>query len=549
MEYCSIDKEKVEGSSRNNVINLILRTVSESKKQVLVFNRSKSTAERTAEDVAKCREDVENKHELENLSKQVLNSLANPTSQCLRLANLVKKGVAFHHSGLVAKQREIIEENFRKGLIKVISSTPTLAAGINLPAYKVIIKDYKRYSPRGMANIPILEYHQMTGRAGRPGMEKVGKAILCVSDENEEQQLVKNYIYGYPEEIVSKLAVEPILKMYQLSLISMGLISTKKEIERFFLNSFYAYQYKDREAFKANLYKALDSLKYYNFVMEDDEIYSATPVGRKINELYLNPDTGHLFLSYFGDLSRKTGGSSPEIFSLVSFLCSTLEMRPLFKVYKREYDEIYQIAEKYIDDVLPPFDPYETEISDFLNVVKTTQVLMEWINETTEERIHEKYNVTPGELSYKINVVDWLLYSLEELAHMKKSLYFKNYLNKLRKRFKYGVREELISLVSVRNIGRVKARKLYENNIRSERDIEKSKVEVLSRLVGEKTAKNIKKLEPGQVEREKKRRRVSKEKGADAAGSLAGSGSGESGSGQGGKGEEGEEKRDLLDYF
>jgi len=495
MDYCIIDKEEVKIKGPNNIISLVLHTVEGLNKQVLIFNRSKSSAEKTAEDISKCITKVENKEYLEDISKKIEKTLVNPTKQCLRLAKLVKKGVAFHHSGLLSKQREIIEDSFKKGYIKVISSTPTLAAGLNLPAYKVIIKDYKRYSKRGMTNIPILEYHQMSGRAGRPGKEKEGRAVLCVNNDKEEEILVTNYIYGKPEEIVSKLAVEPILKMHLLSIISIGVVSTKKEIEKFFLNTFYAHQYKDKETLKYNLFRILEILKSYDFIKYDDGIYFATPIGKKINELYLNPDTGNYFLENIETLKNKFDTKysiNKNLFSLIFFLVDTLEMKPLFRVSKKEYDYIYKKAEENINDLVVPFDPYETDIENFLNGVKTTLVFLDWINEISEESITEKYNITPGELNFKLDTLNWLLTSLEEILHMKKALFLKNYLSRLKLRFKYGIKEELLNLVSLKNIGRSRARKLYENGIKDEKDIQKASIEYLSSLVGPKVAKKIK---------------------------------------------------------
>src|SRR3546814_11595394 len=86
------------------------------------------------------------------------------------LATLIKKGVAFHHAGLNQNCRQTIETEFRKGTIKLLSSTPTLAAGVNLPARRVVISNINRYNAKVGANRPIsiLEYKQLCGRAGRP---------------------------------------------------------------------------------------------------------------------------------------------------------------------------------------------------------------------------------------------------------------------------------------------------------------------------------------------------------------------------------------------
>ncbi|MFH0897379.1 MAG: DEAD/DEAH box helicase, partial [Candidatus Bathyarchaeota archaeon] len=80
------------------------------------------------------------------------------------LASLVRNGVAFHHAGLSAGPRKIVEDAFKQGKIKLISATPTLAAGVNLPARRVVISSYERYEASyGRYPISVLEYKQMAG--------------------------------------------------------------------------------------------------------------------------------------------------------------------------------------------------------------------------------------------------------------------------------------------------------------------------------------------------------------------------------------------------
>ena len=122
------------------------------------------------------------------------------TDTCERLASCVENGVAFHHAGLKGEHRHIIEEAFRKNIIKVISCTPTLAAGLNLPARRVIIRDYKRFDVNyGSVPIPVLEYKQMAGRAGRPGMDPYGEAVLIAKNYEELEELMENYVFSDPE--------------------------------------------------------------------------------------------------------------------------------------------------------------------------------------------------------------------------------------------------------------------------------------------------------------------------------------------------------------
>ena len=487
-----LDSKKIEKKSKENIIDLVLETIAIGK-QVIIFNNSKNSCELTAEKISKVTN--LNNPQLNLLSDKILKSLPNPTKQCIRLSNCIKGGCAFHHSGLVAKQRTLIEEAFKEGIIKVISSTPTLAAGLNLPAYKVIIKDYKRYSPRGFNDIPVLEYHQMSGRAGRPGIEKIGKAVVLVKSEDELDRVVSKYIFGDPEEIVSKLAVEPTLKMYILSLVSMDMINSKNEIKEFFKHTLYAHQYKDLEGLYYNIFRILDILKEYDFISQDDDYYIATPIGKKISELYLNPDTANYFLEniskFFKEFSKENI-TRDDIFKLINFICETSEMRPLFRVAKTEQDDYMAKIEERGDSLIVPFNPFESDYQEFMNLIKTSDVLLDWIYEAPEDYISDKYKITPGELNYKLEVVDWLLYCLEEISLMKKNFFFKNFINKLRVRFKAGVKEELLPLITISGVGRVRARKLFKSDLKKISDLRKADLNQISRVVGEKIAIKIK---------------------------------------------------------
>src|SRR3989338_10171526 len=259
---------KISNVSDNPAINIALDTLSLGK-QALVFVNTKKSAEKTAEDIAR-KIKTESKGLLE-LSEKALNALSSPTKQCQRLAASIKKGVAFHHAGLVAKQRELIEENFKSGLIKIICATPSLAMGVDLPAYRAIIKDLKRYGHRGINFIPVLEYLQMAGRAGRPKYDKEGEAICVAITESEKENLFEKYVLGEPEAIYSKLAVEPALRTYLLSLIAANFVNTHKKIVDFFGKTFWAHQFSDMDKLVAIIDKMLDLLEEWEFIEKDSK--------------------------------------------------------------------------------------------------------------------------------------------------------------------------------------------------------------------------------------------------------------------------------------
>ena len=434
-------------------------------KQAIVFVNSKRSAESTAEKISKISKEV-----LIEEPKKILKALSSPTRQCVRLSNIVKKGVAFHHSGLNYKQREIVEDSFRAGKIKIICATPTLAAGLDMPAFRVIIRDLKRYSGFGMTYIPVLEFQQMIGRAGRPSFDTEGEAIVIVGSDKEKEFIISNFINGEPENIYSKLAVEPVLRTYVLSLISTGFVSSFDELLVFMKKTFYAHQYGDFQKLEFILSKVVSSLEEWEFL---DSNFKATALGHRVSELYLDPYTANFLLDYLTE--------DFEDFGVLHLICSTHEMRPLINVRKSDNDVAQGRLSK--DDLLF-FD-------GDLNTVKTALVLDYWIGEYSEDFLYENLGVTPGELNSKVERCDWLLYALSELSRIK-GFKVSSRLARLRVRVKNGVREELLPLLRFKGIGRVRARKLFNNKIKDLGDVKRAQFSDLKLLLGEKTALKLK---------------------------------------------------------
>ena len=95
----------------------------------------------------------------------------------------LERGVAAHHAGLVPVFRETVEECFEAGLLKVVFATETLSLGINMPARSVVIERFTKYGGAGRATLTSGEYLQLTGRAGRRGLDEEGHAVVAWSNE------------------------------------------------------------------------------------------------------------------------------------------------------------------------------------------------------------------------------------------------------------------------------------------------------------------------------------------------------------------------------
>jgi len=107
------------------------------------------------------------------------------------LVDLVPRGVGFHHAGLSRKARQALEAAFRGGALRVVACTPTLAAGVNLPAGLVVVRDIFRYdNVRGRSRYVVLssgELLNMLGRAGRPGLAEAGTGLVLIEEKHQER--------------------------------------------------------------------------------------------------------------------------------------------------------------------------------------------------------------------------------------------------------------------------------------------------------------------------------------------------------------------------
>ena len=477
------------------------------RKQSLFFVSTRRNAESLAEKLGKFNRKHLNKNEREGLTKlseEAKNTLEVPTRQCKRLATCIRNGVAFHHAGLLYNQKRLIEDNFKMGLISGIVATPTLAYGVNLPAFRVIIRDAKRYyAGYGARFIPVLEYKQFCGRCGRPQYDKWGESILLAKSEDEAHELTERYILGEPEDISSKLALEPVLRMHTLALIASGFVNTRKSLMKFFEKTFYAYQYGDISGIDTRIENILEMLINFKFLVEKEEKIIPTRIGKRVSELYIDPLTAH----YFIECLNRAMKIKPRTFSYLHMIANTLEMRPLLSVGSREFEEINdKIAKSRFLQKVPK--DWDLEFDDFLKSVKTASMFEGWTNEMTEDQILSRFRVTPGELRFRLKNADWLLYASQELALL---LNFKKLLKEVRKvrvKVKYGVKEELIPLVRLEQVGRVRGRKLYNNGLKTISDLRKIPLSSLERIIGPKIARTIKKQLGEKVEEVKDMKQV-----------------------------------------
>lgn len=128
-----------------------------------------------------------------------------------RLIDLMKQGVGFHHAGLNHKSRELVEDAFRNGFLKVVCCTTTLSAGIDAPARLVILRDFQVFNRIEMATgefeiegMNANQFHQILGRAGRPEFDSVGYGVVLCSSDSDRFTVLKNYFEVKNGELVPR---------------------------------------------------------------------------------------------------------------------------------------------------------------------------------------------------------------------------------------------------------------------------------------------------------------------------------------------------------
>jgi len=216
--------------------------------QLLVFVGTRRSAQSEALSLAKRVKKVLIKQDPERLAKlqQLVTKLSRSTQSSMgeSLCEAISGGVAFHHAGLTHSQRKEIEAAFKQGLLVALTATPTLAAGVNLPARRVLVRDIKRWDDGMSRPLPVMEIRQMLGRAGRPKYDDFGEAwILCKGTDGWEiaDEVSAKYFFGPIEDITSKLASEPAMRMHLLSLITSGGMQHRSSIVDFFKATFLGY--------------------------------------------------------------------------------------------------------------------------------------------------------------------------------------------------------------------------------------------------------------------------------------------------------------------
>lgn len=173
---------------------------------VIVFSFSKRDCESLALKMSKL--DFNNDEERSALTKIFDNAISllpdadKELPQIKNILPLLKRGIGIHHSGLLPILKEIIEILFQEGLLKVLFATETFSIGLNMPAKTVVFTSVRKWDGKGFRWVSGGEYIQMSGRAGRRGLDDRGIVIMMI-DEKMEPQVAKGMVKGQADRLDS----------------------------------------------------------------------------------------------------------------------------------------------------------------------------------------------------------------------------------------------------------------------------------------------------------------------------------------------------------
>lgn len=457
-----LNMEEFHLKNKNDVILRILKESLDESSQSLVFVSTRRFTESLAGYLAgKIRKNLPDhkQEEFKRVARKILDvpkrrgSL--PTAVCMKLAESAENGLVFHHAGLFDQQKDIIEEEFRDGNLLMIIATPSLMYGVNLPSRSVVIRDYTRWTSQGLQPIPVFDYEQMSGRAGRPGYDTEGYSYLIAKTMDEGLDLQERYLHGEVETTNSRLLENKDAIFRQIiAQVASGLAKNPIELTEFFQKTFYGHQISGSEYLSL---LSADTMEYelkdaLEFLLQNG-IIQATPDGLRTTDL--------------GMLIARSNYSVQTAVRLREFARSSVELDIPRLVYEicltPDLPKVSFKGRKSREPVRERLNRAGVFMVDVRNEEATAAVLMEWMNERSEYEMENAFHVYAAGARRTAYEASLLIKFYREICQVLGIYTGLDQLNVLSARMYYGAREDILPLtVSVRGLGRKRARALVD---------------------------------------------------------------------------------------
>lgn len=468
-------------------------------KSVLIFTGSRKSCENLAKEMAqmikfdeKMRMFLEcdsTKEGLRSLSSARISRSVGGPNPSLQVP--LMKGIAYHHAGLTSDERGEVEKGYRSGFISVLIATSTLAIGVNLPAGRVIFHSFHM----GRNLLSCTEYLQMAGRAGRAGIDSLGEAFIFVSRKAKASILER--IRGPPMPLQSALALDKnSVSRFLLDIAGRGIVETRQHLEQFIECTLWWCLCEDKQALQRIVDEALGNLHRY-FTFDQTGRIRLDVLAIAASTTWLSPEEAialkamlelagtrgivmlntNLHLIYLltplnPEPSRgHTGRDSPSTLTgeqvralLVSCRSNEAERNVLTKVFGSE-EAVAYVETRFSSSAASSMDVTKRRCmerlfcakvmceilkeQDFCDVSKTFQVEMSFIQSLLE--------LTSANASLLPNFLDLLGGDFKRIGAV---------LAEFAPQLERGVNAELVDLMQIPKMSRVRARALFEEGIK-----------------------------------------------------------------------------------
>lgn len=445
----------------------------------LVFCPTKKNCENVAEMICKYLNKAYLSHR-EAEKKALIDDLKNTGSgaMCSVLKRTVPFGIAYHHSGLTSDERKLVEEAYSSGVLCLLACTSTLAAGVNLPARRVVLR--APYVARDF--LKRAQYKQMVGRAGRAGIDSAGESILIIQEKDKE--MVRELVSKPPENCYSNLLHDG-GKGFQsllLSLIGLKIATTAEDIYQFACYTLFSVQQKHLSKEKSLWDVTKESLEFLTskgLVCSKQAPGSEQPVF-EVSRLGQATYKGSIDLFYsdvlYSDLRKGLEGLVLQSHLHLLYLVTPYDMvthcSPDWMIYFRQFNLLDPVDQKVAGSVGVPESFLARKVSGqsvkksaeerVVNRLYLSFILHALMKELDIWTVSTKFNMPRGFiqnlLSSSASFCSCVLHFCEELDEF---WAYKALLLDVTKKLSYCVKTELIPLMEVAGVLEARAKQLY----------------------------------------------------------------------------------------
>nr|XP_055153110.1 helicase POLQ-like isoform X1 [Symphalangus syndactylus] len=481
----------------------------------LVFCPSKKNCENVAEMICKFLSKEYLKHKEKEKCEMIKNlkNIGNG-NLCPVLKRTIPFGVAYHHSGLTSDERKLLEEAYSTGVLCLFTCTSTLAAGVNLPARRVILRApyvAKEFLKRN-------QYKQMIGRAGRAGIDTIGESILILQEKDKQQVLE---LITKPLENCYSHLVQEFTKGIQtlfLSLIGLKIATNLDDICHFMNGTFFGVQQKILLKEKSLWEITVESLRYLTEkgLLQKDTIYKSeeeVQYNFHITKLGRASFKGTIDLAYcdilYRDLKKGLEGLVLESLLHLIYLTTPYDLvsqcNPDWMIYFRQFSQlspaeqnvaaILGVSESFIGKKASGQAIRKKVDKDVVNRLYLSFVLYTLLKETNIWTVSEKFNMPRGYIQNLLtgaaSFSSCVLHFCEELEEF---WVYRALLVELTKKLTYCVKAELIPLMEVTGVLEGRAKQLYSAGYKSLMHLANANPEVLVRTIDHLSRRQAKQI-------------------------------------------------------